>query len=61
MVDISALADKLIALINSKPISPRRDEIVSVLMAGIAKPAVQPEMQYTVTGVEYLLGPDPKP
>jgi hypothetical protein len=38
MVDISALADKLIALINSKPSSPRRDEIVSLLMQSIAKP-----------------------
>jgi hypothetical protein len=33
MTDISKLADDLIALINSKPRSPTRDEVLSVLMA----------------------------
>jgi hypothetical protein len=50
MVDISALADKIVALINSKPSSPRRDEIVSILMAGIAKPQIPPGLFIEMSG-----------
>lgn len=38
MTDLSKLADDLIALINSKPRSPTRDEIVDVLAARKAPP-----------------------
>lgn len=50
MTDIPALADKIIALINSKPASPRRDEIVAILNAGIHKPQFPSEI-FKVTGL----------
>ena len=47
-MDHAAIADKLIALINSKPWSPRRDDIVAVLAAANPPPEKFP---ITVTPV----------
>ena len=41
-MDHAAIADKLIALINSKPWSPRRDDIVAILAEATPAPKFEP-------------------
>ena len=55
-MDHAAVADKLIALINSKPWSPRRDDIVAILAAATPPPAQFP---ITVAPVRAARAPSP--
>jgi len=61
MTDFSKVADALIELINSKPASPRKDEIVAVLQAHLGEqwegpgvePVADPNVVYWTTGVNW--------